>query len=466
MTTPSDTPHHLAHTAATALPPGLLIAAPRSGSGKSTVTLGLQRALVRAGLKVQAVKCGPDYIDTAFHAAATSRPSINLDSFAMPPEMMGALVKGAAAGADLIIAEGSMGLFDGVRAEAGRTGASADVAAVFGWPVVLVVDVAGAAQSAAAVALGCAQYDPRITVAGVILNNVASDRHQRLVEEGLKIIGLPVLGVVRRDASLLLPERHLGLVQANETENLEVRLERLADTCAAGLDLAALQGLAATKPEDELTGLLAASSPAHILAPLRAPGQRIALAQDRAFSFIYAHVLEGWRQQGAEVFPFSPLANEAPPEACDSCWLPGGYPELHSGQLAAATVFLDGLRRFAETRPVHGECGGYMVLGRTITDADGIAHPMAGLLPVATSYAKRKLHLGYRIARLAQDCILGPAETRLVGHEFHYASITDMETDPAYAFADVSDAEGRDLGPAGHKVGRVSGSFFHAICAG
>lgn len=451
------------NSAPPALPPGLLIAAPRSGSGKSTVTLGLQRALTQRGLKVQAVKCGPDYIDTAFHAAATDRPSINLDSFAMPPAMMTALVAGAAKGADLIIAEGSMGLFDGVRADHGRTGASADIAAGFGWPVVLVLDVAGHAQSAAAVALGCARYDTRITVVGVILNNVASDRHQRLVEDGMRTIGLPVLGVLRRNRDLLLPERHLGLVQANETDNLEARLDHLAEACAAGLDLDALQGLVQSI---SATSHSHAHAQTHAPGPLRPPGQRIAVAQDRAFSFLYAHIVEGWRQQGATLFPFSPLANEAPLEDCDSCWLPGGYPELHAGQLAASTRFLAGLCHFAQTRPVHGECGGYMVLGRAIEDAEGVTHAMAGLLPVSTSYAKRKLHLGYRVAHLAQNSTLGEAGMRLVGHEFHYASITETDTAPETAFAQVRDAEGRDLGMAGHRVGPVSGSFFHVISMG
>ncbi|MFG1477845.1 cobyrinate a,c-diamide synthase [Xanthobacter sp. V4C-4] len=434
------------------LPPGLLIAAPRSGSGKSTVTLGLQRALARDGVRVQGAKCGPDYIDTAFHAAATGRPSVNLDSFAMAPAVMARLLATSTEGAELVVAEGSMGLFDGVRGAAGRTGASADVAAVFGWPVLLVLDVSGHAQSAAAVALGCARYDPRLTLAGVILNNVASDRHRRLVEDGLARVGLPVLGVVGRDRALLLPERHLGLVQASETADLEARLDRLADVCAEGFDLPRVRALARSAP------VAAAAAPA-----LPPPGQRIALAEDAAFSFVYAHVLASWRRQGAQIHPFSPLADEPPPPDCDCCWLPGGYPELHAGRLAAATRFLDGLRGFAG--PIHGECGGYMVLGTHLEDAEGVSHAMAGLLPVATSYARRRLHLGYRVARLVHDGALGPAGTRLVGHEFHYASITHADAAPDAAFATVTDAEGQELGPAGHRVGQVSGSFFHAICA-
>ncbi|MEW5422846.1 cobyrinate a,c-diamide synthase [Amorphus sp. 3PC139-8] len=437
------------------VPNGLLIAAPRSGSGKSTVTLGLQRALARRGMKVRGVKSGPDYIDTAFHAAATGRPAINLDSFAMSDATMAGLVAASSPDTDLFVAEGSMGLFDGVRGASGHTGASADVAALMGWPVILVLDVAGHAQSAAATALGCARFDPRIEVAGVILNNVASERHRRLVGVGFEQIGVPILGALDRDKTLTLPERHLGLVQAGETDDLEARLERLADTVAAAVDLDAM--VAAAQPTRTVAGTDQTA--------LRPPGQRIALARDRSFSFVYEHILAGWRQAGAEIVPFSPLADEAPPSDCDCCWLPGGYPELHAGALAAADVFLSGLRAFAESRPVHGECGGYMVLGRTLEDADGIIHAMADLLPVETSYAKRKLHLGYRIAEIVQETSFAPASTRLVGHEFHYAAITAFDPDPALAFATVTDAEGRDLGTAGHRIDRVSGSFFHAIAA-
>ncbi len=432
---------------------GLLVAAPRSGSGKTTIVLGLQRALARRGLRVAGAKCGPDYIDPAFHAAATGRPSLNLDSFAMEPALLATLVRAGSREAELVIAEGSMGLFDGIRGEPGRTGASADVAALTGWPVLLVLDVSGHAQSAAAVALGCASFDPRIAVAGVVLNKVASERHERLVRDGMARVGIPVLGALRRDAALTLPERHLGLVQAVETAGLDAHLDRLADAVEGALDLDAVVALA--RP--------ARLPPAADAVALDPPGQRIALANDAAFSFVYPHILARWREAGAEIRPFSPLADEPPPTGCDACWLPGGYPELHAGRLAAAGRFLSGLRAFAEEGPVHGECGGYMVLGETLEDAEGRVHPMAGLLPVETSYAKRRMHLGYRVARLLHDGPLGPAGTALVGHEFHYASVVRADASRELAFADASDAEGTPLGPAGHRRGRVSGSFFHVV---
>lgn len=431
---------------------GLLIAAPRSGSGKTTITLGLQRALSQRGLKVRGLKCGPDYIDPAFHAAATGAPSANLDSYAMPDALLGQIASSAAGAADIVIAEGSMGLFDGVPGPDGHTGASADIAALLGWPVVLVVDVSGQAQSAGAVALGCMAYDKRIRVAGVILNKVASERHRRLAAAGMDKIGLPVFGALPREASLILPERHLGLVQAGETEDLHQRLDALADAVAAAIDLDAV---------------IAAAGATHLPAstdqtiPLPAPGKRLAIARDAAFSFVYPHVEAGWRAQGAELVPFSPLADERPPQGCDACWLPGGYPELHAGRLAGASRFLDGLRDFALTRPVHGECGGYMVLGRSLIDADGVSHAMAGLLSVETSFAKRKMNLGYRNAVLTTDGPLGPAGAQLSGHEFHYATVISQGEDPPFAM--VTDSHGSASAPAGSRRGLTSGSFFHAI---
>jgi cobyrinic acid a,c-diamide synthase len=432
--------------------PGLLVGAPRSGSGKTTVTLGIQRALKSRGLAVRGVKCGPDYIDPAFHAAATGAPSCNLDSFAMPAALVAALAEEAATGSDVVVAEGSMGLFDGVRAAAGQTGASADIAARLGWPVVLVIDVSGQAQSAAAVALGMRSYDPRIAVAGVILNKVASERHLRLVRAGMERIGMTVFGALPRETGLILPERHLGLVQAGETDDLHARLDRLGEAVAAHVDLDALLATARTASGAKGTPPIP---------PLPPPGRRVAVARDAAFSFIYPHVEAGWRSAGTVVVPFSPLADEPPPEDCDACWLPGGYPELHAPRLASAGRFLAGLRAFAATRPVHGECGGYMVLGEALVDAEGTAHAMAGLLPVTTSFAKRKMSLGYRLVTTEAASALGPAGTALSGHEFHYATIAAAASDGTLGTA--RDAEGAVLGPVGHIRGHVSGSFFHAI---
>jgi len=433
--------------------PALIVAAPRSGAGKTTVTLALLAGLRRRGLAVQAAKTGPDYIDPAFHQAAMGRASVNLDSWAMSPALLDGLLGDAAATSDIVVIEGAMGLFDGIPGEPGRTGASADLAAHFGLPVLLVVDVSGQSQSAAALVRGFATHHPSVRIGGVVLNRVASDRHKRLVTGALATLQSPILGTVPRDETLSLPERHLGLVQAGEHGDLDARLEALADMAERCLDLDGIVALAA-RPR------LSSSTAGPALPP---PGMRIALAQDDAFTFLYAHVVQGWRRAGAEIVPFSPLADEPPPEDCDACWLPGGYPELHAGRLAAAKNFRAGLARFAETRPVHGECGGYMVLGDALEDADGVRHAMAGLLGHTTSFAQRKLHLGYRAARLLSDCSLGKEGGRLRGHEFHYASV--IETGNDAPLAEIADGEGRDLGTAGGRRGRVTGTFFHAIAS-
>ena len=431
---------------------GLMIAAPRSGSGKTTATLGLLRAFKRRGVDVVGLKSGPDYIDPAFHAAASGREGVNLDSWAMAPNLLAALAAQTVNESTLALCEASMGLFDGVPAERGRTGASADVAASLGMPILLVIDVTGQAQSAAAIVKGCAAYDARLKVAGVIVNRVASERHRRLVVEAIETMGVPVVGALPRNDTIALPERHLGLVQAAETEALEARLDAIADFIEAHVDRDRVLALAA---DLNLASSLAAP------AAVRPPGQRIALARDAAFSFIYPHLVQGWRAAGAEIVPFSPLADEPPPSDCDVCWLPGGYPELHAGQLAAAARFRDGLRRFAETRPIHGECGGYMALGESLIDASGLAHPMAGLLGVETSFEKRRMTLGYREARIASDCALGTAGSVLRGHEFHYATIVASGADDPFAF--VRDVYGAPEAPSGSRRGVVTGSFFHVI---
>jgi cobyrinic acid a,c-diamide synthase len=431
---------------------GLMIAAPHSGSGKTTATLGLLRAFKRRGVDVVGLKSGPDYIDPAFHAAASGREGVNLDSWAMSPELLAALAAQTLKQRALGLCEASMGLFDGVPAKSGLTGASADVAAALGMPVLLVVDVTGQAQSAAAVVKGCATYDERLKVGGVIVNRVGSERHRRLVVDAIEPMGIPVLGTLPRNDKVALPERHLGLVQAGETEALEARLEAIADFVETHVDCARVL---------ELAGDLDLASPASAPLAVRPPGQRIALAHDAAFSFIYPHLVQGWRAAGAEIVFFSPLADQPPPSDCDLCWLPGGYPELHAGRLAAASRFRQGLRHFAETRPVHGECGGYMALGMSLVDASGVAHPMAGLLGVETSFEKRRMTLGYREARIASNCALGLKGALLRGHEFHYATIVATGGDDPFAF--VRDVYGAPEAPSGSRRGRVTGSFFHVI---
>lgn len=436
-----------------ASPKAILVAAPRSGAGKTTVALALIAAFRANGLRVGAAKVGPDYIDPAFHAVAAGAPCLNLDPWAMAPSLLEDTLHRAASGTDLLIIESAMGLFDSVAGGASGEAGAASLAAMFGLPVLLVLDVSGQAQSAAAVAHGFASFDPRVNVAAVILNRVGSPRHRAMIAPAMAALNLPIAGAIPRDEAMKLPERHLGLVQAIEHGDLDARLTRLASVAERHCDLATILDLAApidTTPD-----------PAVALPP---PGQRIALAQDAAFAFAYPHLLSGWRREGAEVVPFSPLADEAPPEDCDVCWLPGGYPELHAGTLAVAARFKQGLTRFAATRPVHGECGGYMVLGNGLVDADGTRHAMTGLLDHATSFAARRLHLGYRSARLIADSALGSAGSILRGHEFHYASLIEPGTDAP--LATLADAEGKKLGPSGGRRGKVSGTFFHVIAAG
>jgi cobyrinic acid a,c-diamide synthase len=262
-----------------------------------------------------------------------------------------------------------------------------------------------------------------------------------------------VLGCIPTEADLKLPERHLGLVQAGEYADLESFLDRAATLIGAHVDLAGLRALARpwrgpSRP---------ASAP-----PLKPLGQRIAVASDSAFAFRYALVIDGWREAGAEIVPFSPLAGEAPDAAADAVYLPGGYPELHAGRLAAAKRFLDGLRA-AKRRgaAVFGECGGYMAMGEGLIDAGGRRHAMAGLLPLETSFAAPRLHLGYRQATLAAAGFLGAAGARFRGHEFHYA--TTAKEGPGQPLFACADARGKTLGPTGLIAGAVAGSFVHLI---
>jgi cobyrinic acid a,c-diamide synthase len=442
--------------------PGVLIAAPRSGSGKTMVTLGLLRALARRGLRVQPFKCGPDYIDPAFHEAACGRPSYNLDSWAMRKETALSLLNEARS-ADFIVAEALMGLFDGV-ASAGQwgNGSSADIAALAGMPVILVLDISGQSQTAAAAARGFRDFRSGIEIAGVILNRAGSVRHEKLARAGFDQIGMQVFGVIPRKDAIALPERHLGLVQAGEHEGLSTCLDALADLAETHLDVEALLKIPrspCSSPAEREETLWRPSRPLSS-ASLAPPGQRIALAQDAAFSFVYPHLIESWRAAGAEILPFSPLNDEAPSNLAGIAWLPGGYPELHAGRLASNSNFFAGVRAFAAKKPVHGECGGYMVLGDGLIDAKGERHAMLGLLGVQTSFFARKLHLGYRQAKLLAGCVLGASGDAFRGHEFHYTSIIAEGGEPLFS---VADADGAGIESGGLRRGNVTGSFLHLI---
>ena len=428
----------------------LVISAPASGAGKTTLTLALARAYRDRGMKVQCLKSGPDYIDPAFHAAATGRASVNIDSWAMDRETIVQLASRGAT-ADLVLAEGSMGLFDGVATPGiSGTGATADIAEMLGWPVLLVIDPSGQAQTAAAIASGLRDFRAGVRLAGVVLNRVASARHEDLVRRALAGVGIAVFGALPRNTAIALPKRHLGLVQAEEQKEIGGLIDEAARFIAAHVDLDAVRRAAT----------MWSLQPLARGQTVRPPGQRIALARDAAFSFMYPHMLEAWHAAGAEIATFSPLADEIPDAGADVCWLPGGYPELHAGRLGANKRFQRALNSFAQTRPVHGECGGYMVLGNALTDADGTRHEMAGLLGLETSFAQRRMHLGYRMAELAAPIPGYEAGVRLRGHEFHYSTIVSQ---PDLPLAVVCDAAGAVIAETGSRRGHATGTFFHLI---
>lgn len=436
--------------------PGVIIAAPSSGSGKTMVTLALLRSFRNQGLGVTSFKVGPDYIDPVFHARSSGRPCPNLDSWAMRIDTLAGLGDEVAKDTDLVIGEGVMGLFDGTLMGQGST---ADLASLFDMPVILVVDAGRMGASAAALVEGFIRHREDVDVAGIIFNRVASEVHADLLRRACdNHFAQPVIGCLPTDQRLQLPERHLGLVQADEKPSLESFLDQAATIVGDHLNLDQVQRLA--RP----FGLGLYGPPA---CPLRPLGQRIAVASDLAFAFCYPAMLEGWRHAGAEITTFSPLADEAPDADATAVYLPGGYPELHAARLAANKTFLTGLQEAARRSAfIYGECGGFMVLGNNLIDREGNGHAMANLLPVTTSFENPKRHLGYRNLKLRQPSPLGQAGTNFRGHEFHYASITGdigYGQEGALPLFDASDARGKSLGDVGLCQGSVFGSFMHLI---
>ena len=430
---------------------GLMVAGLASGSGKTTVTLGLLRALKRQGISVSAAKSGPDYIDAGFLTLASGSKAVNLDQFAMSKQLLTRLANDQCS--DLLVIEGVMGLFDGAS---GNVGSSVALAETLDLPIILVLDVRHTAQTAAMIAAAIASILPRGRIAGVILNHIASPRHLTLICDELAKQKIPFLGAIPSKDGLQVPSRHLGLVQAVDIERLglEAIIDDAADLISTHCDLDAVCDIARL--------IAAPSNTCHALPrpSFPAPAGVIAVADDAAFGFAYHHLLTGWQQQGAELLPFSPLNNEAPDNYANFIFLPGGYPELHLPTLTAADRFFAGLTAAAKRNvPIYGECGGFMVLGTGITDSFGVRFDMAGLLSLETSFSKPKKHLGYRKFTTLNDFFWdGP----FFGHEFHYTSIISAEGTPLFA---TSDANDQALGHAGLTKGSVAGSYLHIITA-
>ena len=424
---------------------GLIIAAPSSGSGKTLVTMGLLGALKNKGINAVSAKTGPDYIDASFHALTTGQVASNLDPWAMSQSQLCARAQRAAKGADLLIIEGVMGLFDGAVSGNGST---ADLAAALNLPVVLVVDVGSMAQSIAAVVHGFSTLRADISVAGVILNRVASERHEMMLEAALEPLNITYLGGLGRDDELSIPSRHLGLTLPKDFAAAKNVAKASVKRIEQHINLDLLQDIAAP---------VRSASASKMLAPL---GQHIAIARDQAFAFIYPHFLWDWQAQGAELSFFSPLLDEAPNSDADAIFLPGGYPELHAEKLSNATHFASAMHQAATANKlIYGECGGYMVLGQSLTNKQGETHKMLGLLPHSSSIDRPRRQLGYR--QLTHNSPL-PWPKHLRGHEFHYSSQSGEVNQTLF---EASDAQGNVQPQMGCVFGNVMGSYAHIIDA-
>lgn len=433
--------------------PRLLIAGTGSGVGKTLMAAGLIGALRRRGLRVQPFKCGPDYIDPGWHSRAAGRPCRNLDTWMLGTEAVRDSFRRGCVGADIAVIEGVMGLFDGARFDS-DAGSAAEIAALVQAPVLLVLSIAGSARSAAATALGFAGFDPARPVAAVALNFAGSERHARGCGAAITdATGLPVLGWLPREAGLTVPERHLGLHLAAEAGSADAVLDAAAEAVAARFDLDALLCLAATAP------------------PLPAPaptthgptdGPVLAVARDAAFAFYYQDDLDLLEAAGARIAWFSPVAGERLPPGTAGVWLGGGYPELHARALSANTGLWQDLRALhAHGAPVLAECGGFMALTEALVDADGVRHPMAGLVPGETRMTPRLAALGYREATALADTPLADAGETLRGHEFHYSTWDRAAAPPAPAWRACGTRAGASPMPAGHADKGLLASYLH-----
>ncbi len=384
----------------------LIIAAAHSGAGKTTVTLGLLRALRRKGYSIQPFKCGPDFIDPIHHSTAAGRDSINLDPYMMSDAHIRQLYDDYSANTDVCITEGVMGLFDG---SVKSVGSSADLAKRLGLPVILILNAKAMAYTVAPILYGLKKFDPELHIAGVIFNFVETASHYRLLQEACEDVRVPALGYLPANKKLKIPSRHLGL----DTADADIAIEAAADHIEKHLDLDQL--LAATRADNDQATRQSKEVPAVTETdhPATYGRRTILVARDAAFHFLYPENIRRLQQWG-DIHYFSPLESPQLPVTADLLYLPGGYPELYLSRLAENITLLDQLRTYAAAGgQIIAECGGMMYLGRSISDEAGNAWPMAGILDIATGMQRKKLSLGYRTVLLPG----GKAK----GHEFHYS---------------------------------------------
>lgn len=426
----------------------LVIAGTNSGVGKTSITLGIARALSRRGLRVRCAKVGPDFLDPMHLAVATGHPCLNLDGYMMGERYVRHLVAKAARSSDLLIIEGVMGLFDGETPET-SSGSTAEIARWLAAPVLLVVDAAGQARSFAATVHGFANLERDLDLVGVIANRVGSVEHGQLLERALRSTSLPPLvGAIPKNALPALASRHLGLMLPNGTSEIDA----LAQAVQGALRLDEIVPLA--RPyAGPATSLV---EPA-VSAPERL---RLAVAEDRAFGFIYADFRQRLEELGVDWIRCSPLTDRGVPEEAHALFLPGGYPEEHAAELASNAPFLASLARFAARRPVYAECGGLMLLGESLLDRHGVRHALSSVLPISTRMQPRAARLGYAEVTLRERALWGDAGATCRGHEFHYSSIEHVPTESLGRHYSVSYRRGGHQ-PEGYTKNRVLGSYVH-----
>ena len=436
--------------------PRLIIAAPMSGSGKTTITAGLIAALTARGLSVAPFKCGPDYIDPSYHALAAGRPCANLDAWMLPPDAIPGVLARRASGADLALIEGVMGLFDGYAGD-DDTGSTAHIARLTGTPVVIVLDVRAMARTAAAIVSGLRGFDPQVNVAGVILNRVGSPRHAAMVTEAIEnTTGLLVLGALLRDQAIMLPERHLGLVPTAEPGRWQAWLAEVAERIAATVDLDRVLALARSAPP-----LPIATAPPGLTLATLGPSPVIAVAADEAFSFRYEENLDLLCAAGATIARFSPLLDAALPQGTHAVYLCGGFPELYAERLSANQSMLAAMRAAAAAGlPIYAECGGLMYLTEAVVDAAGNAFPMVGALP-GRSVMTPRLTLGYRTVQALDESWLWRAGEMVRGHEFHYSAWDGMPETMLRLYAIQPEALRSEPRAEGARAGNVLASYVH-----